>query len=86
MNKIEMYLFIKFKNPTIPLENVCEEYFGFSKGTAKQKAKSQTLPIPAFRLGNSQKSPWLVSLTDLAGFIDLNHNLAKAQWGDFIEK
>lgn len=77
---------MKFETTTIPLEKICNEYFGCSKGTAKQKARSGTLPIPAFRLGSSQKSPWVVDIMDLAGFIDDEHEVAKKEWGDIKER
>lgn len=80
MNKTEMLLLMRFETPTISLENICEEFFGCSKGTAKLKAKSGTLPVPAFRLGTSQKLPWMVKLQDLAQFIDQTHEHAKKEW------
>lgn len=52
MNKTEMLLFVKYETPTIPLEVICEEYFGCAKGTAKLKAKAGSLPIPAFGWGH----------------------------------
>jgi len=80
MNKTELLLLMKFEAPTIPLEKVCEDYFGCSKGTAKQKAKSGTLPVPAFRLGTSQKLPWMVSVSDLANYIDESRQQALNEW------
>ncbi|MCB1555872.1 MAG: pyocin activator PrtN family protein [Alphaproteobacteria bacterium] len=80
MNKTEMLLFVKYETPAIPLERICEEYFGCAKGTAKQRAKAGTLPIPAFRLGSSQKLPWMVKISDLAAFIDKTHEEAKKEW------
>jgi len=80
MNKTEIFLLMKFETPTIPLEKICEDYFGCSKGTAKQKAKSGTLPVPAFRLGSSQKNPWMVHVQDLAGFIEGQREAAKKEW------
>jgi hypothetical protein len=77
MKKTEMLLLVKYESPTIPLENVCEEYFGYSKGTAKQKAKAGILPIPAFKLGASQKMPWMVKTSDLGAFIDKAYEDAK---------
>ncbi len=80
MNKTEMLLMMRYETPTVPLDKICEEYFGCAKGTAKQRAKSGTLPVPAFRLGKSQKLPWLVNIGDLAAFIDRNHEEAKKEW------
>ncbi len=75
-----MLLLIKFETPTIPLEKICEDYFGYSKGTPKQKAKAGTLPIPAFRLGSSQKSPWMIHISALAIFIDKTCEEAQNEW------
>ncbi|MDW3191268.1 MAG: pyocin activator PrtN family protein [Cytophagales bacterium] len=80
MNKTEMMLLMKFQSPTIPLKKVCTEYFGCSEGTAKNKAKAGTLPIPAFRLSPSQKAPWMVHTQDLASYIERQHEEAKDQW------
>lgn len=80
-----MLLLMKFETPTIPLEKICEDYFGCSHGTAKQKAKAGTLPIPAFRLGYSQKLPWVVNISDLAAFIDRQYEEAKREWVGVIE-
>ena len=80
MNKMEMMLLIKFESPIIPLEKICNEYFGCSRNTAKQRAKSGTLPVPAFRLGKSQKLPWMINVQDLANFIEQNSTEAKNEW------
>ena len=80
MNKTEMLLFVKYETPIIPLELICEEYFGCAKGTAKLRAKAGVLPIPAFRLGTSQKLPWMVNISDLAIFIDKAHDEARRAW------
>lgn len=80
MNKTEMLLLVKYESPTIPLEYICDEYFGYAKGTAKQKAKAGLLPIPVFRLGESQKLPWVVKISDLAVFIDNTYEKARIEW------
>ncbi|KOF04167.1 pyocin activator protein PrtN, phage related protein [Roseivirga seohaensis subsp. aquiponti] len=80
MNKTELMLLMKYESPIVPLEKICEAYFGCSKNTAKQKAKSGTLPVPAFRLGKSQKLPWMINIQDLASFIEKNSSEAKREW------
>lgn len=80
MNKMEIMLLMKFEAPIIPLEKICDDYFGFSKNTAKQRARSGTLPVPAFRLGKSQKLPWMIHVRDLANFIEHSSNEAKNEW------
>ena len=55
---------------TVTLESICNTYFGMSIQKAASSALKCTLPVPAFRLAESQKSPWLVHLSDLAVHID----------------
>lgn len=55
---------------TVPLDSICNAYFGMSQQKAAVSAQKCTLPVPAFRLSPSQKSPWLVHLSDLAVHID----------------
>lgn len=80
MNKTEILLLMQFETPTIPLESICESFLSLSTATAKQRAKAGTLPVPAFRLGESQKAPWLIHAQDLAHYIDLNRDAAKNEW------
>ena len=80
MNKTEIMLLMKFESPIIPLDNICNDYFGCSKNTAKQRARSGTLPVPVFRLGKSQKLPWMIKVQDLAHFIEKSSNEAKQEW------
>ena len=72
-------LLAEFGEAEIPLQRVCEKYFGLSVSKAKRRACLQQLPIPAFRAG-SQKSPWLISAADLAKHIDQQRQLATDQW------
>ncbi len=59
----------------VPLAEVCH-YFGMSEETASKRAPSQTLPIPCFKIG-SEKSPWMVNVTDLAKHIEHQHRQAR---------
>ena len=63
----------------VPLAEVSEKYFGLTEKRAKREASTQTLPIPVYR-AKSQKSPWLVSLVDLAAWIDIERGKAKTDW------
>ncbi|MEH6630198.1 MAG: pyocin activator PrtN family protein [Halopseudomonas aestusnigri] len=78
--KTSFYLLAQFEKPIIPLEDISEEYFGCSRSTAIQKAKSGTLPVPAFQCGQSQKSTWMVHINDLATMIDQQREAAKEDW------
>lgn len=64
----------------LPLEEVAPRFFGISPRTAAFRAGAQALPVPAYRAGDSQKSPWLVSAIDLAQYIDKKRAEAREQW------
>lgn len=64
----------------IPLEEVAPRYFGISARTAGARASAQALPVPAYRAMDSQKSPWLVSASDLAKYLDERRAAAHKQW------
>ncbi|MGP9644773.1 pyocin activator PrtN family protein [Halomonas sp. AOP30-A1-24] len=64
----------------LPLEEVAPRFFGISPRTAAFRAGAQALPVPAYRAGDSQKSPWLVSAIDLAQYIDKKRAEALEQW------
>lgn len=74
-------LLAEFGESEIPLQRVCEKYFGLSVSKAKRRACLQQLPIPAYRTG-SQKSPWLISASDLAKHIDQQRQHAADQWAN----
>ncbi|WP_407321799.1 pyocin activator PrtN family protein [Dickeya ananatis] len=63
-------LMAEFNTSTIPLADIAEKYFGMKPSTADKKAGAGDLPIPTFRLGDTQKSPRMVHVKDLADFID----------------
>ncbi|MCK0767946.1 MULTISPECIES: pyocin activator PrtN family protein [Chromohalobacter] len=64
----------------IPLEEVAPRYFGVNARTASARAAAQALPVPAYRAVDSQKSPWLVSAGDLAGYLDQRKAEARQWW------
>jgi Pyocin activator protein PrtN len=68
-------LLAEFGEATIPLEKVAPKYFGLSYAEARRRAPAKMLPCRVFRLGG-QKSPWLVSLSDLAELIDAQREKA----------
>lgn len=61
-------LIAEFNTATVPLSQISEKYFGLAPRTAKDRATANRLPITAFR--ESQKSEYLVSVIDLANYID----------------
>ncbi|MCE8015945.1 pyocin activator protein PrtN [Halomonas sp. MCCC 1A17488] len=64
----------------IPLEEVAPRYFGINARTASMRAGAQALPVPVYRAGDSQKSPWLVSAVDLAKYLDEKRDEARQLW------
>lgn len=73
-------LLAEFETAEIPLEKVCEKYFGLGIDKAKRAALMRQLPVPAYRVTGSQKSPWLVSAADLASHIDQQREKARREW------
>ena len=56
----------------IPLEEIGEKYFSWSKKTIKSKFLSgelERLGLRAFQCANNQKAPVLVHVSDLANFL-----------------
>lgn len=62
-------LLAEFEAAEIRLEDCCQKYFGLNRHEAFRAATMCRLPIAAYRLG-SRKSPWMVSISDLAEYID----------------
>jgi len=78
VNSTYFGLLAEFGEANIPLARVAPKYFGLSYEEARLRAPTQMLPCRVFRLGG-QKSPWLLSASDLAELIDRRRSqLAKA--------
>lgn len=75
VNSTYFGLLAEFGEANIPLERIAPKYFGLSSAEARRRAPAKLLPCRAFRLGG-QKSPWLVSATDLAELIDTRRQKA----------
>lgn len=63
-------LMAEYETAAIPLSAIAEKYLGLKPATAESKARTADLPFPTFRVGESQKSPRLVHIEDLAHYID----------------
>jgi len=72
-------LLAEFGTGDIPLQDICQKFFGLNIRKAGEKARTQQLPIPVYR-GGSQKSLWLVSSVDLSNFIDKKREQAQKDW------
>jgi Pyocin activator protein PrtN len=75
VNNTYFGLLAEFGEANILLAKVAPKYFGLSFEEARRRAPTQLLPCRVFRLGG-QKSPWLVSASDLAELIDRRRDLA----------
>jgi hypothetical protein len=76
----ELHLVALFEGPAVPLDAVSKRYFGLAPTEARRKAALNDLPVPTFRLRDSEKAPLMVKASDLAAWIDLNHEKASASW------
>ena len=73
-------LLARFESPVIDLKDVCQEFFGITVKTAKQKIKGQDFPVPTFSLIKSERSPVFIKVEDLASYIDKQYQIASKEW------
>ncbi|MDD2748875.1 MAG: pyocin activator PrtN family protein [Acidithiobacillus sp.] len=72
-------LMAEYGQADIPLEVLASKYLGMSRKESAMRAVRGELPFPAFRLG-SQKSPWMVRVTDLAEYLDSARKKSIEDW------
>lgn len=72
-------LLAEFGQADIPLDQVADKYLGLAADKAKKQAALQKLPFPVYRAG-SQKSPWMVRVSDLAEYLDAKRAEAEKEW------
>lgn len=75
-------LLAEFGTAEIPLDNICEKYFGLSEKEAYNRASLNKLPVPTYRAG-FQKSKRLVSAAVLAELLDARKSKAQLEWKRF---
>ena len=73
-------LMAEYNSTDIPLESVASKYLGIERREAYNRAARQSLPFPAYRPGGTQKSPWVVRITDLAEYLDTARAAAQRDW------
>ena len=61
-----LVLILVYRSPIVELTEICERYFGMSHREANTAAVRHQLPVPAFKLTDSRRAPFLVSCFDLA--------------------
>ena len=77
---ISFLLAARYKKPVILLEQVIADYLPhLTMDIANRRANKQTLPFPVFK-GDSNKSPWLVNISDLAIFLSKRRDEAVKDW------
>lgn len=69
-----------YGGPPAPLDLICGPYFGPSRQEAMRQAACGELPVKVFRVGKSQKAPYMVKLADLAVLIDEASEKAEDTW------
>lgn len=79
MNKVQMnlsdYLFMQFKTMTPTLEQVAAMYYPhLSKAKILEKARKKEFPFICYKIDESQKSPYLVDIFDLAFVLDKRYH------------
>jgi len=75
-------LLAEFGTAEIPLDQICDKYFGLSEKEAYNRASLNKLPISTYRAG-SQKSKRLVSAAELAELLDSRKHKAQLEWKKF---
>lgn len=80
------FLMAEFDTITPALADISEKYLGMKPRTAEDKAAVGLLPLPTFRMSESQKAPRLVHLEDLASYIEKARQEAKREFEKFHGK
>lgn len=66
--------------PAIPLAEVCDTHLGVTYAEARRLAATEGLPVPTFRMRDSQKAPLLIKAAHLAAYIDQKAQAAEELW------
>jgi hypothetical protein len=80
MNTIFLLL-AEFEESMIPAERIGEKYFGLKKVETYRRINEGKFPLPAFKLVESQKAPYLVNVADLAAYLDKMRDQEKKAMG-----
>lgn len=80
MTKTETMLLAVHRSPVVPLSAICDQYFNCCIKVASNRAALNRLPVPAWKLLNSQKAPFMVRITDLAEYIDSQGDIERVRW------
>ena len=75
----EEQLVLKY-GPVVPLADICGPVFGISASDARRKAGVNALPVPTFKMRDSERAPLLVRASHLAEYIDAQTTAAEDSW------
>lgn len=76
-------LMFRYQSPVVPLELVIEDFFThLDMPQAKRRAAKQDLPFPVFKAEKSAKAPYLVSIEELALYLDQQANIGKEDFNN----
>jgi len=73
-------LFFEFRSEIVHLDQISDRWLGMKPKYAREKFNRGELPLPAFRLTDSQGAPLVCTVKDLATYIDRRAAKAKAEW------
>lgn len=80
------YLFMQFKTMTPTLEQVGAMYYPhLSKAKLLEKARKKDFPFVCFKLDESQKSPYLVDIIDLAFVLNKRYEEQAKEYATFMK-
>lgn len=73
-------LLARFESPFVQLKVISKEFLGITPVTAEAQAKACALPFPTCKLRDSERSPTMVKIEDLATYIDKKYEAAQQEW------
>ena len=80
------YLFMQFKTMTPTLEQVGAMYYPhLSKAKILEKARKKEFPFICYKIDESQKSPYLVDIIDLAFVLNKRYNEQAKEFETFTK-
>ncbi len=76
-----MYMLMaQFNGQTLIPISELSDLLNLSEATMNRKAAKQGLPFPVARLGEGQRSPYMVKLHDLADYVDKVFKQSERDW------
>ena len=76
----EFALLAQYNKAFVTLEEISNDFFNMGEKKAEEIVASGDFPIPVMRGGKSQKSPYLLKVSDLAQYLDKQYLMYKEDW------